>query len=215
VAQYRFDDTTGASTLADSAGSDTATNSGIVLGGEGPFGGSSSGLFDGEAYASLAYDPLEGASEFTAEAWVYWSGGSSYDQPIFDFGSGAINHLHLTPAASGSGHDLLLEIHTSEGASAQVTAPEMSEGAWHYVAATENGASELKLYLDGAEVGHSTEAAVDPASLGSAATAYLGKSLASAPDFEGRLSNIAFYAKALPAARSKTTTTPASSRSTR
>ena len=89
VAQYRFDDATGSSTLADAVGLDTATNDGITLGGEGPFGGSKSGSFGGEAYASLASDPLEGASEFTAEAWVYWSGGSSYDQPIFDFGSGA------------------------------------------------------------------------------------------------------------------------------
>ena len=64
---------------------------------------------------------------------------------------------------------------------------------------TESSTGELKLYLDGTEVGHSAEAAVDPASLGSAATAYLGKSLASAPSFEGRLSNVAFYTKALSA----------------
>jgi Concanavalin A-like lectin/glucanases superfamily len=201
VAQYRFDDTSGSSTLADSAGSFTAMNSGVTLGGEGPFGGSKSGSFAGEAYASLASDPLEEASEFTAEAWVYWSGGSPYDQPIFDFGSGATNHLYLTPAASGSGHDLLFEVHTSEGASAQVTAPELGDGAWHYVAVTESSTGELKLYLDGTEVGNSTEAAVDPASLGSVATAYLGKSLASAPNFEGRLSNVAFYTKALSGSR--------------
>ena len=78
----------------------------------------------------------------------------SYGQPIFDFGSGATNHFYLTPAASGSGHDLLFEVHTSEGASAQVTAPELGEGAWHYVAVTESSTDELKLYLDGAEVGH-------------------------------------------------------------
>jgi hypothetical protein len=51
VAQYRFDDAAGSSTLADSAGSYTATNSGIVLGGEGPFGGSKSGSFGTSAFA--------------------------------------------------------------------------------------------------------------------------------------------------------------------
>ncbi len=200
AAQYRFEDASESATLADAAGSDTAADHGIALGGEGPFDGSASGSFGGEAYAALASDPLEGASEFTAEAWVYRSGGS-YDEPIFDFGSGSTNHVYLTPASSASGHDMLLELHTSEGANAQVTAPGLSEGAWHYVAATESSAGELKLYVDGAEVGHSSEATVDPASLGGASTAYLGKSLTSAANFEGRLSNVAFYTKALSAAR--------------
>jgi hypothetical protein len=47
VAQYRFDDAAGSSTLADSAGSFTATNNGSTLGGEGPFRGSKSGSFGG------------------------------------------------------------------------------------------------------------------------------------------------------------------------
>jgi alpha-tubulin suppressor-like RCC1 family protein len=197
VAQYRFEDASESATLADSAGSNTATNHGVALGGAGPFDGSVSGLFGGEAYASLSSDPLESASEFTAEGWVNWSGEGSYDQPIFDFGSSASNYVYLTPAASPGSHDLTLELHTSEGASAQVTAPKLGEGAWHYVAATESGAGELKLYVDGAEVGHTDEATVDPASLGSIPTGYLGKSLGTAPDFKGRLSNVVFYVKAL------------------
>ncbi len=203
LAQYRFGDAAESATLADSAGSNAATNHGITLAGAGPFGGSASGLFGGEAYASLSSDPLEGATEFTVEAWVYWSGESSYDQPIFDFGSSATNHVYLTPAASAGSHDLTLELHTTEGASTQVTAPELGEGAWHYVAATESSAGELKLYVDGAEVGHTEEATVSPSSLGSTPTAYLGKSLGSAPDFQGRLSNVAFYTKALSASRIK------------
>jgi Concanavalin A-like lectin/glucanases superfamily/NHL repeat len=203
VAQYRFEDAGESSTLADSAGSNDATNHGVALSGEGPFGGSASGLFGGEGYASLAANPLEGVSEFTAEAWVDWSGGSSYDQPIFDFGSSATNHLYLTPAESASGHELLLELHPTEGASAQVTAPELGEGTWHYLAVTESSTGTLKLYLDGAEVGHTEEAEVSPASLGSAPAAYFGKSLASAPDFDGSLSNLAFYDKALSAGRIK------------
>jgi hypothetical protein len=74
VAQYRFDDAVGSSTLADSVGTFTGSNSGIVLGGEGPFGGSKSGAFGGEAFATLPSDPLAGATAFTAEAWVDWAG---------------------------------------------------------------------------------------------------------------------------------------------
>jgi hypothetical protein len=95
VAQYRFDDVAGSSTLADSAGSYTATNDGIVLGGEGPFGGARSGLFGGEAYASLASDPLEGVSAFTVEAWVDWEGGSSYKQPVWSPSNGSCDLAHL------------------------------------------------------------------------------------------------------------------------
>ena len=87
MAQYRFDDIPESSTLADSAGSYAAANDGVVLGGEGPFGGGKAGFFAGEAFASLPSNPLAEATAFTAEAWVYWS-GVSYEQPIFDLGSG-------------------------------------------------------------------------------------------------------------------------------
>ncbi len=114
VAQYRFDDTTGSSTIADSEGPYTATNSGIVLGGEGPFGGSKSGSFDDEAYASLPSDPLVGASEFTFEAWVDWAGGTVHGRPIFGFGSGATSYMYLTPFGSQA-DPTLFEIRTSAG----------------------------------------------------------------------------------------------------
>jgi hypothetical protein len=45
VAQFRFSDAVGSGTVADSVGTFSATNTGITLGGEGPFGGSKSGLF--------------------------------------------------------------------------------------------------------------------------------------------------------------------------
>jgi hypothetical protein len=202
VAQYRFDDALGSSTLADSAGSYTATNSGITLGGEGPFGGSKSGAFASEAYALLASDPLEGASEFTAEAWVDWNGGSSYKQPIFDFGSSSTNYMYLTPASELSGHKMLFEIRTSEGTVFQVTAPELEAKTWDYVAVTESSSGTLTLYLNGEQVGQTTGATISPASLGSAPDDYLGKSqVYGDPLFEGSLSNVAFYDKALSGSR--------------
>jgi hypothetical protein len=204
AALFRFNDSSGSSTIADSVGSYTAANHGITLGGEGPFPGSKSGSFGGEAYATLPSDPLREASVFTAEAWVDWSGGSSYGQPIFDFGSSSTNYMYLTPASTQSKHPMLFEIHTSS-ATASVTATKLTSKAWEYVAVTETSAGTLTLYVDGEQVGQTTGATLFPASLGSnPAEDYLGKSLlAGEPLFDGSMSNVAFYEQALSASRIK------------
>jgi Concanavalin A-like lectin/glucanases superfamily/Putative amidase domain/WD40-like Beta Propeller Repeat len=192
VAQYRFEDELGSGTLADSAGSNTATNSGIALGQEGPFGGSNSGAFDGEAYASLMADPLAAAEAFTAEAWVDWTGGTSYDQPIFDLGTSSTNHMYLTPASSLSGHEMIFEIDVG-GVSTQLVAPKLKSNTWEYLAATESKAGTVTLYVDGQQVAQSSEWTANPSSLGSTSDNYLGQSIAGEPRFEGSLSNVAFY----------------------
>ncbi len=202
VAQFRFNDAAGSSTIADSVGSYAAANSGIVLGGEGPFGGSKSGSFGGEGYATLPADPLAGAGEFTAEAWLDWGDGGTYKQPVFEFGSSSSNYLYLTPASALSGHKLLFEIHTTAGQIAQVAASKLASGAWKYLAVTETNLGALTLYVNGEQVAQTTGATVTPASLGSAPSDYLGKSLASGePLLKGSLSNVAFYTKALSATR--------------
>jgi hypothetical protein len=201
VAQFRFDDAVASSTLADSAGSYAAANSGIVLGGEGPFGGSKSGAFGGAAYASLPSSPLASATAFSAEGWVDWTGGTSYEQPVFGFGSSATNYMYLTPAG-GSKHLMLFEIRTGASTDVQVTAPKLVAKAWKYVMVTETSAGTLTLYVNGEQVGQTTGATIFPSSLGSTASDYLGKSLIStAPLFNGSMSNVAFYTKALSASQ--------------
>jgi hypothetical protein len=203
VAQYRLSDTSGSTTLADLAGSNTASNSGITLGGEGPFPGGKSGAFGGSSYASLTSNPLAGATSFTVEAWVDWTGGASYKQPIFDFGSGPNNYMYLTPASAVSSHKLQLEIHPTTGAAASVIATKLKASSWEYVAVTETGGT-LTLYVNGEQVGQSTLQASTPASLGTISSLYLGKSLiAEDPSFNGSLSNIAFYTTALTEAQLK------------
>jgi len=201
VAQFRFSDPAGSSSIGDSVGSYTAVNSGIVLGGEGPFGGSGSGSFGGEASAVLPVDPLAGAGAFTAEAWVDWAGGA-YKQPVFDFGSSSSNYMYLTPASGLSGHKLLFEIHTSSG-TASVAASKLGTKGWEYVAVSETSAGTLTLYVDGEQVGQTTGVTLSPASLGSSPPDdYLGRSvIAGEPGFDGSLSNVAFYDTALSASR--------------
>ena len=203
TAQFRFNDLSGSSTIADSVGSYTATNDGVGLGGEGPFGGSRSGSFEASAYAALPSSPLLNDAAFTAEGWVEWTGGTSYEQPIFDFGSSTTNYMFLTPAG-GSKHLLLFEIRTSASKDVQVTAPKLTAKKWEYVAVTETSAGTLTLYVNGERVGQTAGATLFPSSLGSVTNDYLGKSqLSSAPSFNGSLSNVAFYGKALSEERVK------------
>jgi hypothetical protein len=203
VAQFRFNDASGSKAIEDSAGSYTATNSGIALGGEGPFGGSKSGTFGGEAYASLPSSPLIEASAFTVEGWLYWTGGTSYEQPLFDFGSSSTNYMFLTPAG-GSKHLLLFEIRTGSTKDVQITAPKLTAKKWEYVAVTETSSGTLTLYVNGEQVAQTTGATLFPSSLGSVEGDYLGKSqVAGAPLFNGSMSNVAFYTKALSAERIK------------
>jgi sugar lactone lactonase YvrE len=197
AAQYRLADPVGSSTLADSAGSNTATNSGITLGGEGPFGGSKSGAFGGSAYASLPANPIEGASEFTFEAWVKWTGGASYNQAIFDFSAGS-NYISLTPASSLSGHKMTFEFHAPSG-SGQVSAPKLTSGTWKYVVVTQRGAT-FSLYVNG-ELAGENGAFFNQSSL-TTSNNYLGKShLSGEPLFNGSLSNVAFYRSGLTASQ--------------
>ncbi len=202
VAQFRFDDAVGSSTIVDSVGSYTAINNGVVLGGEGPFGGGRSGAFGGAAYGSLPGDPLAGANEFTFEGWVDWSGEMVFKEPIFEFGASSTNYMYLTPASTPGNHKMLFEIHTSGGSSAEVTATKLAVNVWKDVAVSETSAGTLTLYVNGEQVGQVTGASVFPSSLGSAPSNYLGKSLvAGEPLFKGSLSNVAFYTKALSATR--------------
>ncbi len=201
VAQFRFSDAVGSSTIADSVGSYTATNNGVVLGGEGPFAGSGSGSFGGEAYASLPSDPLGGASAFTVEGWVDWAGGSASKQPVFALGSSSSNYMYLTPASALTSHMMLFEIHTSGGSDVQVVAPKMAANVWRYLAVTETSAGTLTLYVDGEQLRQQTGVTLSPSSLGSAPDAYLGRSVGGEVLFGGLLSNVAFYTKALSASQ--------------
>src|SRR5262249_34745933 len=111
VAQFPFDDSAGESTISDVVGSHSysASNGGVALGQSGPFVGSHSGGFGGSAFATLAGNPLSGATEFTFETWVNWAGGTS-GQPIMGIGSGTGSYMYLTPSSVATKHPIQFEI---------------------------------------------------------------------------------------------------------
>lgn len=199
AAQYRFADPAGSATLTDSAGSRNATNTAIALGQSGAFNGSNSGLFNGSSsYGAIPSDPLLGATTFTAEAWVYWRGGAPW-QRIFDLGSGPGNFMVLTPS-SFSGQ--LLFALTPTSGNFRVGAPALAQNSWQYVAVSEDSAGTVTLYLNGRQVGQATGATITPASLGATTQNWLGRSQYSAdPNLNGNMQDVAFYTKALTAAR--------------
>jgi RHS repeat-associated protein len=202
VAQFQFADAAGSSTIKDSVGSYTATNDGVTLGGTGPFPGSLSGSLNGtSSYAVLPSSPLKSATVFTAEGWVYWSGGSSYGEPVFDFGSSSTVFMYLTPASSATNHPMTFEIEDGSSKNYTVTATTLASNTWEYVAVTETTAGVLTLYLNGVQVGQTTGATISPDTLGSVSDVWFGKSIAGSPYFKGDLSNVAFYTSALSTAR--------------
>ncbi len=202
VADYRMSDARGSTVLADAAGGDNASNAGISLGHGGPFPGSASGEFSEGAHAALAADPLPGATQFTAEAWIDWSGGA-YGQPVFRFESNPRDRWYLTPASSRAGrgmrHGLRFELRTP-GGSAQISGPSLKPRTWEDVAITETTAGVLTLYLNGVETARVAGQTISPATVGRTDENYLGGSFgAGQPSFQGKLSNVAFYPTALPA----------------
>lgn len=201
AAWFRFGDARGSEALADSSGSGapTAANHGIVLGETGPFPGSKAGSLGGTGYATLSSDPLQGASAFSAEAWIDWSGGTPYNQPVFAIGSSTSDYMVLTPASSATKHLLQFEIHTPTGSISLSGKKTLASGTWSYVAVTETSAGTITLYLNGEVDGTPIEgAALSPASLGAGVSnSILGRSIGGEATLNGSLSNVAFYDKAL------------------
>ena len=114
VAQFRFDDAAGSSTIADSVGSYTATNNGVVAGRRRPVRWQRLGVVRGRSVRVAAVGP----------AWRVrvrlrrrrgWIGlvAASYKQPMFELGSSSTNYMYLTPASALTSHTMLFEIHTS------------------------------------------------------------------------------------------------------
>ena len=199
IAQYRFQDPIRSSSLVDSIGQANAANHGVELARTGPFTGAHAGKFDGGAYAALPANPLATATTFTAEAWIDWTGRGS-GQQVFDFGSDATDYIALTPSSRLRGHPMLFKIRSGP-TDYQLTAPPLPRNTWEYVAISEGPTGTVTLYVNGRQVAQSA-ATIDPAALPPGTDNWFGRSqVAGEPGFNGLLSNVAFYSKALKAAR--------------
>jgi hypothetical protein len=160
-------------------GSAQTINNGIALGDD--YGGSV--YFSGStAYLSIpdnaAFD--FGTGSLTVEAWIYTGTKVTYQSIIGTFdGSSRAWYLH-----TDSSGFVVYGISASTPYTASV---QVCDNAWHHIAMVRNGASDLRLYVDGVLAGSQTDSTnVDTAaeirigSLSSAATRF----------FNGYISNV-------------------------
>ena len=110
---------------------------------------------DGSSHAVIASDAaLDVTTTFTLEMWVKADGAGTL---ISKDGSGGVDTSGAYNMAVYTGSDgkLSLEYETNNSGPSLTVSDSMDVGAWHHVAATfDNG--NLKLYVDGTEVGSQT-----------------------------------------------------------
>jgi hypothetical protein len=146
-------------------------------------------------------DFLSKVSDFTFTAWVYWSGGDTY-QRIFDFGrpcSGLECPSHyMDLRAIGYGGTPVFTITTGGVRDHKfLIAPEpLTEDTWVHVAVTLDGNRGV-LYINGSEVASDDDIRLTPKHVVGANT-WLGRSqYGNDPYFNGRLYDVAIFDQAL------------------
>ena len=138
---------------------------------------------------------VEGAEDFTASAWVNWSGGQSWAR-IFDFGTGTGNNMFLTPSAGGTGN-LRFAITTGSGEQQIDGSQPLPTDGWQHVAVTLSGTTGT-LYLNGEPIGTNDNITLDPSDLGPTAQNWIGDSQWSAdPLLNGAVDDFNIFDRAL------------------
>ena len=142
-------------------------------------------------FASL---PAGAAAMQTFMAWVKWNGGNAW-QRIFDFGNDTNVYSVLTPMAANGKLRFNLSLNSIAGEQI-VDAPwPLPTGVWTHVAVTLDGAAAI-LYTNGVPVATNANVNVIPANLG-ATNNFLGKSQWPDPYFNGQLSSVRLFSRAL------------------
>ncbi|WP_326799408.1 ThuA domain-containing protein [Streptomyces sp. NBC_01808] len=116
---------------------------------------------------------VEDAEDFTASAWVNWSGDQTWAR-VFDFGSGTDNNMFLTPSAGGSGN-LRFAITTGSGEQQIDGSQPLPTDGWQHVAVTLSGTTGT-LYLNGEPIGTNDNITLNPSDLGPTTQNWIGDS---------------------------------------
>jgi len=139
-------------------------------------------------------DPIGRTRETTIATWVNWDGGGDW-QRVFDFGTGTLQYLFLTPKAAGGGLRLaLMDPINGKDIEYRVNAPTLPTGQWVQLAVVlrEN---YMTLYRNGQALG-SVEIQGSPADF-PATNNYIGKSQFADPLFNGRVDDFQVHSRAL------------------
>ena len=199
VAHWKFDDGSGA-TAQDSSGN----GYGGTLFGEptwvaGQIGGALE-LDGSNDYVDLPIGSLiSSLTNSTFAIWVDFSNEGGAWQRIFDFGTGTIVNMFLTPRIDTDGSmrfAITIDTYNDED---QTTAPATLPSGWHQVVLTMNADENVhSLYLDGELAAQNTTARHTPSTLGETNQNWLGRSQYAADGyFDGRLDDFRIYDRVL------------------
>jgi hypothetical protein len=179
VADYTFNETTGAAVADSSANGQSAT---IVspppsAGATGPRipgeVGNALQLNGNDEYVQLPTGIVSGLRDFTISTWVNPTANLPWSR-IFDFGNGTNDFMFMT--LSSGGGPLIFSDATPTNAGQTLTAPgQLPLNTWSHVAVTLSGTTGT-LYIDGKAVATNSNMVVNPSSLGVTTQNWIGHS---------------------------------------
>jgi DUF1680 family protein len=198
AAHYPFNEGAG-TTAADASGNGrTAT----LLGGAGWSAGrtgNSVNLTGSGAHVAIPAGILAGATGFSIACWVRLDTLATWTR-LFDFGSGTGAYLFFTPRSSAGTARFAITA-SGAGGEQRIDAPAaLATGVWTHVAVTRTGALGV-LHLAGAEVARNAAMSITPATMGTTAQNWIGRSQYSGdPYLDGAVDGFRVYRRALTAA---------------
>jgi hypothetical protein len=183
---------------ADSVGGATAAAAGGAV-----FAGGAAVLNGAGAYVDLPIgSTIAQLSSATFETWVQWNGPGTKQAwaRIFDFGTGTLANMFLTPDNGASGTTRFAISTNGTGGETRVDAPAMlPSGRLTHVAVTVDGAAGVAtLFVDGVRAGVVGGVTLRPSSLATTTNNWLGRSqYAGDPFYNGSISELRIYDGAL------------------
>lgn len=133
----------------------------------------------------------------TFMAWVKWNGGAAW-QRIFDFGNNQTRYFVLTPSAANGKLRCNITLSGIPGEQILDAPGPLPVGEWTHVAVVLDGSRGV-LYTNGIPVATNTAMNLVPADL-NATNIWFGRSQFPDPYFNGRLSAVRMFSRALTAA---------------
>jgi hypothetical protein len=143
---------------------------------------------------------ISSMSSTTIATWVNFSNTGGDWQRIFDFGTGTIVYMFLSPRIGAAGVMRFAITTSSNGGESLIDAPSTLATGWHHVAIVIDGVSRtMQLYLDGnALVYGGAPTQTLPSDLGNTTNNWLGRSQWAADGYlSGRLDDFRIYSRAL------------------